>query len=359
MKLHIKTYLRGFIGSFIATCFALVLFFVFLFSDGLCIVKVFPCTIVAIILITGLIGTILMLKKMKRLKHLLKNGIHTKAVITKPYPLRRYSSFKELSKQEDESPNTILSYSIQYQFQTERGETITIEEGSVDGILQHLCVGSKIHILYDPDDEEKPLICPWWDEWIANNELYAYPKFITEIATTPTVGKQRHIPLFRFFSPLSLIITLLLFSFISMFIISLELQENVPTVMRFIVYGVLFLFLFVVYCILKVEQKFYEYAVQTVALVQRVETRTIDETRRRHHGKKNRIHHKEMTYTVILVAYQFLSSSEDNIFQGYCELQDTPEYRELKKGSEIEILYHAQRPYDSRFLTPKDKKYIY
>ncbi len=360
MKLYIKTYLSELIASIIFTCIGLVSFYVFFFFkiDDLGIMNVFFCVIGGLSFILGLASIVTVLKKMKRLKHLLKNGIHTKAVITKPYPLKMDSTFEEALKPEDGVIGSLLFPSIQYQFQNERGETITIDQKKVDIMLQYLCEGSKIHILYDPFDEEQPLICPWWDEWIANNELYAYPKFITDIATSTFVGKQRHIPLFRLFSLFSLIITVIVLSCILIFAISFSLQENPSIVSRLFAYGWGLVPLSIIYLVLKSKQSFYEYAVQTAALVEsvRVVTRTKHRTTSHH---RRRMRHKEITYTVVCVAYQFLSSSEDNIFRGYCELQDTPENLALKKGAEIEILYHAQKPYKSRLFTPKDKKYIY
>jgi len=76
------------------------------------------------------------------------------------------------------------------------------------------------------------------------------------------LGKQRHIPLFRFFSPLSLIITLLGLSFIGMiFFIHTTLSKMqgfpvIPHWFYFIGYGIGFLPFAIVYSSLKKTTKF-------------------------------------------------------------------------------------------------------
>ena len=61
---------------------------------------------------------------------------------------------------------------------------------------------------------------------------------------------------------------------------------------------------------------------------------------------------------MFVIKYKYLSSTKDNIFQGYCEVQDILQNRQLKQGASINILYHAQRPYESRIFTHKDEEYI-
>ncbi len=368
MKLYIKTYLNGFIGAIIGTSILIMISYLFLIYfpkiDSMGYLNVLIAIISGLASIGGLIFIFSLLKKMRRLKYFLGNGIHTKAMITQPYSLRIHRTFEELLKQEDESPNTIFSRSIQYQFQTERGETITIDEDNVEGILQHLCIGSKIHILYDPDREEKPLICPWWDTWIANYELDNYPRFLNDATISPLIGKQRHISLFHFFSlcPVLMTIGALLAIGITFFIqiILCNIQgfpENIPNWFYFIGYGIGFLLLAFAYIALKMEQNFYEYAVLAAALVTyaQLEKRTIVKKLKSRSGNKNYIEN----YPVFVIKYKYLSSTKDNIFQGYCEVQDILQNRQLKQGASINILYHAQRPYESRIFTHKDEEYIH
>ena len=189
-------------------------------------------------------------------------------------------------------------------------------------------------------------------------------KFFSDAIISPILGKQRHIPLFRFFSPLSLIITLLGLSFIGMiFLIHTTLSKMqgfpvIPHWFYFIGYGIGFLPFAIVYSSLKKQQNFYEYAIRTVALIITAQVETCIIVRERNSNNVSPEIYTE-TYTVVFIEYQFLSSSEDNIFYGSCDLQDTPTNRELKKGDKIAIVYHAKRPDDSRLLTPKDKKYIH
>ncbi|MBP7021097.1 MAG: hypothetical protein KBC30_04680 [Planctomycetes bacterium] len=349
MKLYIKTYIKDIIIGIMLICISIGVFYGFLVLDSylglakgeflnfLLHTLNLPPLFSAIILIIGFLFLVVALAKMKKLKYFLENGIHTKAVITKLYPLRTmtflFTREKKPIESKDESPSFIFFYSIQYQFQNENGQIITINEDISDKTLKYLCVGSKIHILYDPNDEKKAMICPWWDQWIANNELDTYPKFLTDVPTSPIVGKQRHIPFFHFFSISMLIQILVAFSIIA-------IQEglgNVPTWICFIGYGIGFLLLAIVCFTLRKEQNFFEYAVRTVALVQSA----------------------RIIKRIVVIEYQFLSSTEDNIFPGLCKLEGTPENSQLQQGSEIEILYHTQRPYQSRPFTPEYEKYLH
>jgi len=216
MKLYIKTYIKDIIISIMITCISIGAIYVFLVLnlhprlDNGGFLNVLLCMSGPILLIIGITFLVVALTKMKQLKYFLENGIHTKAVITKPYPLRIMTSLleqedesleqkdKSLEQEEesleidDEALGSIFSRSIQYQFQNESGQIIAINENTSDKTLKYLCVGSKIHILYDPDDEKKALICTRWDQWMANHELDAYPKFLTDVPTFPIVGKQRN-----------------------------------------------------------------------------------------------------------------------------------------------------------------------
>ena len=282
MKLYIKTYIKYFIISIMIICISIGAFYGFLvlnlsISESSDILNMMLCVICPLVFIIGIMFFVDTRKKMKNLKYLLENGIHTKAVITKSYPpldkedksLKQEESIKqedksiesedELLKQENKSIepkeeiiSSIFSQIIQYQFQNKSGQTITIDEGMENKAFKYLCVGSKIHILYDPNDEKKALICPWWDKWIANNELDKYPRFVTDVATSPIVGKQRHIPFFHFFSISMLIQILVAFSIIA-------IQEglgNVPTWICFIGYGIGFLLFAIVYFTMKKKQNF-------------------------------------------------------------------------------------------------------
>ncbi len=370
MKLYIKTYLSEFIINIIFTCISIGMIYVILILnffklEGLSIINVLIYMSGPVLFIIGIFVTVVILKNMKKLKYFLENGIYTKAIITKLYPLTIKTSLEqedESIQQEDESLSSIFTFSrrIQYQFQNKNNQIVIIHENVSRELLQYLCVGSKIHILYDPDEEEKTLICPLWDEWIANHELDAYPRFLIDVAPSSIIGKQRHIPFFHFFSMNRLMLTLVALSIIVIFFMIHTHQnpfwetifpniqesfEEVPTWVCFIGYGFGFLFLGIAYFRMKKQQKFFEYAVRTVALVQsaQVVERVSD----------------EHSYNVVIVKYQFLSSTEDSIFHGSCELDDTKKNLQLQKGSEIEILYHAQKPNQNRCLTPKDEKYLY
>ncbi len=368
-------------------------------SESSDILNMMLCVICPLVFIIGIMFFVDTRKKMKNLKYLLENGIHTKAVITKSYPpldkedksLKQEESIKqedksiesedesiesedELLKQENKSIepkeeiiSSIFSQIIQYQFQNKSGQTITIDEGMENKAFKYLCVGSKIHILYDPNDEKKALICPWWDEWIANNELDKYPRFVTDVATSPIVGKQRHIPFFHFFSISMFIQILVALSIIAICFILHTFQNpfwktifpniqeslgNVPTWICFIGYGIGFLLFAIVYFTMKKKQNFFEYAVRTVALVQ--SARLGKHIKEEH----NTGSHKKVD-TMVTIVYQFLSSTEDNVYQGLCRLEGTPENRQLQQGSEIEIVYHAQRPNQNRPFIPEYEKYFY
>ncbi|HPY74025.1 MAG TPA: hypothetical protein PLB63_01255 [Planctomycetota bacterium] len=374
MKLHLKTYLNSIlftiimsIGSIVITYFILVslpglddAFTIITFSVLCIMVGVFFA-------IGGLILAVYFIIQMKKLKYFLENGIHAQAMMIKSHPLFRHKTsleklLEKLSREEKKSLDTeTYSHFLQYQFKNKKDQIVTIDKKNTFNIFPHLTVGSKFHILYDAYDEKHAMICLEWEEWIAKHELDKYPRFITD---APLVGKQRHIPLFYCFSFMSLILIIVALMFIGMsFFVHIFLSntqgfpENFPNWIYFVGYGTGFLLLYCSYAELKTERDFYEYAVRTVALVTstQIETRT----RVREIKYKSGTRTYTETYIVIIIEYQFLSSTENSLFQGSCELQDTPESRELKKGAEIEILYHVQKPHESRLFTSYDKKYIH
>ena len=316
--------------------------------------------------IGGLILAVYFIIQMKKLKYFLENGIHAQAMMIKSHPLFRHKTsleklLEKLSREEKKSLDTeTYSHFLQYQFKNKKDQIVTIDKKNTFNIFPHLTVGSKFHILYDAYDEKHAMICLEWEEWIANTNWINIKIYYR----CSSCWQKRHIPLFYCFSFMSLILIIVALMFIGMsFFVHIFLSntqgfpENFPNWIYFVGYGTGFLLLYCSYAELKTERDFYEYAVRTVALVTstQIETRT----RVREIKYKSGTRTYTETYIVIIIEYQFLSSTENNLFQGSCELQDTPENLALKKGAEIEILYHAQKPYKSRLFTPKDKKYIY